>query len=157
MAKSQGESKFELELRDYAMEFPEAHEDFPWGHRAIKVKGKIFVSMGQHDGVFSMSTKLPRSNKAALAMEFTSPTHYGMGKYGWVTSEFPVGERPPGDLLRAWIKESYCAVAPKKLAALMGGPVVADAPKKRLRPAGSLPLKKKRPAGAAVPRKTKRR
>ena len=29
-------------LRDRAMTYPEAKEEFPWGHRAIKVKGKIF-------------------------------------------------------------------------------------------------------------------
>ena len=32
---------FEL-LRAYAKAYPEAHEDFPWGESAIKVRGKVF-------------------------------------------------------------------------------------------------------------------
>ena len=30
-------------LRELALAFPEAYEEFPWGHRAMKVKGKVFV------------------------------------------------------------------------------------------------------------------
>ena len=30
-------------LRDFGMSFPEATEDFPWGHSALKVKKKVFV------------------------------------------------------------------------------------------------------------------
>ncbi len=30
-------------LRKFALAFPEATEDMPWGHHAIKVKGKSFV------------------------------------------------------------------------------------------------------------------
>ena len=32
-------------LRDYALGFPEAHEDHPWGHIAVKVKGKAAGSV----------------------------------------------------------------------------------------------------------------
>ena len=33
-------------LRDYALSFPGATEDFPWGERVAKVKGKVFVFLG---------------------------------------------------------------------------------------------------------------
>ncbi|HET7437581.1 MAG TPA: MmcQ/YjbR family DNA-binding protein [Thermoanaerobaculia bacterium] len=102
-------------LRDYAMEFPEATEEFPWGHAAIKVKNKTFVFLSEEDGVFSMSAKLPNSRDMALDLPFAEPTHYGLGKSGWVTAKFPKGEKPPVDLLKAWIEESYRAIAPKKL------------------------------------------
>jgi hypothetical protein len=36
--------QIETALRDYALGFPEATEDFPWGERAIKVKGKVFLA-----------------------------------------------------------------------------------------------------------------
>lgn len=36
----------EAELRDYALSFPEAGEDHPWGHIAVKVRGKAFVFLG---------------------------------------------------------------------------------------------------------------
>jgi hypothetical protein len=39
-------TKSEGALREFALKFPETHEDFPWGHRALKVKGKVFVFMG---------------------------------------------------------------------------------------------------------------
>jgi hypothetical protein len=37
-------SPFE-QVRAFAKGFPEAHEDFPWGESAIKVRGKVFVFM----------------------------------------------------------------------------------------------------------------
>jgi len=104
-------------LRSYALGFPETYEEFPWGERAIKVKGKTIAFMRAEPGEFSMSTKLPQSRDFALSLPFTEPTHYGLGKSGWVTSRFTVGDDPPLETLRAWLRESYMAVAPKKLAA----------------------------------------
>jgi hypothetical protein len=48
-------------VREFALEYPGAHEDFPWGERVIKVKGKVFVFMGKPDGELSLSVKLPTS------------------------------------------------------------------------------------------------
>ena len=50
-------------------------------------------------------------------MAFTSPTGYGLGRGGWVTSAFDADEDPPVDILCDWIEESYRAVAPKRLVA----------------------------------------
>jgi hypothetical protein len=33
-------------LRTYALTFPEAREDFPWGERVVKVREKVFVFLG---------------------------------------------------------------------------------------------------------------
>ena len=52
-----------------------------------------------------------------MTMPFTSPTGYGLGRGGWVTSAFEPGDDPPVDILCDWIEESYRAVAPKKLVA----------------------------------------
>lgn len=30
-------------LREQGLGYPESTEDFPWGHRALKVKGKAFA------------------------------------------------------------------------------------------------------------------
>jgi predicted DNA-binding protein (MmcQ/YjbR family) len=54
---------------------------------------------------------------AALMLPFAEPTHYGLGKSGWVTAQFGVRDEIPLALLREWIDESYRAVAPKKLIA----------------------------------------
>jgi predicted DNA-binding protein (MmcQ/YjbR family) len=109
----------EAELRAFALSFPEAYEEFPWGDRAIKVKGKVFVFMGASDAGFGMSTKLPESAGAALTLPFASPTPYGLGKSGWVSARFEPGQQPPVELLKEWILESYRAVAPKKLVATL--------------------------------------
>lgn len=107
----------ELELRDYAMTFPETTEDHPWGHRAMKVKGKTFVFLGgeKEAKVLSLSVKLPSSRDVALDLPFAEPTGYGLGKSGWVSARFDKLSAVPLDLLKAWIAESYRAIAPKKL------------------------------------------
>ena len=107
-------------LRDFALAFPAATEDFPWGDRVAKVKGKIFVSLGLEPvkgGGMTVTVKLPASHEAALDLPFTVPTGYGLGKAGWVTATFSADDQPPVDILKGWIAESYRAVAPKKLVA----------------------------------------
>ena len=38
-------NRWERALRDAALAYPETHQDFPWeDHRAIKVRGKMFVN-----------------------------------------------------------------------------------------------------------------
>ena len=107
----------ELELRDYAMTFPETTEDHPWGHRALKVKGKSFLFLGGDKDVkeLSLSVKLPNSRDIALDLPFAEPTGYGLGKSGWVSARFSKPADVPVDMIKAWIAESYRAIAPKKL------------------------------------------
>jgi predicted DNA-binding protein (MmcQ/YjbR family) len=105
----------EKKLRDFALALPEATEDFPWGSRAFKVAGKAFVFLSNTDGVISIGTKLPQSKAKALQAPFASPTHYGLGRHGWVTCEFQPRDKIPVDLLLEYIDESYRAVAPKRL------------------------------------------
>ncbi|HVZ75403.1 MAG TPA: MmcQ/YjbR family DNA-binding protein [Polyangia bacterium] len=107
----------EAKLRAYALSLPGAVEEFPWGDRVVKVNKKVFVFMGTSatDGGFGLSAKLPRSASIALTLPFASPTGYGLGKSGWVTARFAAGDKPPLDLLEAWIEESYRAIAPVKL------------------------------------------
>jgi predicted DNA-binding protein (MmcQ/YjbR family) len=109
----------EAALRSHALAYPEAHEDFPWGERVVKVRGKVFLFLGRPESGLSLSVKLPGSASFALGLPFASPTGYGLGKSGWVTVQFGPREKPPMDLMRAWIDESYRAVAPKKLVATL--------------------------------------
>ena len=130
-------------LRDHALTFPEAWEDFPWGDRVVKVGKKIFVFLGAGadaaDGV-SIGVKLPHAGEAALSMPFVEPTGYGLGKSGWVSGRFAPRDVPPLDTLRAWIDESYRAVAPTKLVKRLDG-APSDSP-----PAVKKPAAKKKPA-----------
>jgi predicted DNA-binding protein (MmcQ/YjbR family) len=111
----------EQALRAYALAMPGAYEEFPWGERAIKVQKKVFLFMRADATVLGLSAKLPHSRWAALELPFAEPTHYGLGKSGWVSAQFSKGEDPPQDLLKAWIDESYRAVAPKRLLEALPG------------------------------------
>ena len=110
-------SPAEAALRKHALSYPEAHEDFPWGERVVKVRGKVFLFLGKHENALGLSVKLPSSATLALGLSFASPTAYGLGKSGWVTARFAAREKPPVELLKRWIDESYRAVAPKRLSA----------------------------------------
>jgi predicted DNA-binding protein (MmcQ/YjbR family) len=110
-------------LRGFALSLPGATEDFPWGERVAKVKGKVFVFLGADPvpgGGMGFSVKLPVSSEEALDLPFTEPTGYGLGKSGWVTARFEPKDAPPVEILESWILESYRAVAPKKLLAELG-------------------------------------
>jgi predicted DNA-binding protein (MmcQ/YjbR family) len=124
-------ARTELALRNFALSFPETHEDFPWGHRALKVRGKGFLFLGGDDQVFSLSVKLPVSSSGVLLLPFASPTGYGLGRSGWVTARFTRKDRIPLDWIRSWIEESYRAVAPKKLVARLGSDGAEAKPARR--------------------------
>lgn len=102
-------------LRDHALALPEAIEEFPWGHSAIKVRGKTFLFLNQSEDELSLSVKLPASRDFALIFDWAEPTGYGLGRSGWVTACFGAGDEPNLDLIRRWIVESYKAIAPKTL------------------------------------------
>jgi predicted DNA-binding protein (MmcQ/YjbR family) len=105
-----------------ALAYPEAYEEMPWGHHAIKVKGKAFVFLAADEAAVSLSAKLPSSAGVALQLPFASPTEYGLGRSGWVTARFPRSARLPVDILEMWIEESYRALAPKRVVAQLGDP-----------------------------------
>ncbi|HEV7661349.1 MAG TPA: MmcQ/YjbR family DNA-binding protein [Allosphingosinicella sp.] len=108
-------------LRAHGLALPETVEDFPWGHTALKVRGKTFVWLDETDGTFSLTVKLPVSRDFAETFDFAAPAGYGLGRSGWISCRFAAGEAADLDLLKRWIAESYRAVAPKKLAALLPG------------------------------------
>jgi len=106
-------------VREFALTFPEAWEDHPWGEDVAKVGGKIFVFLGSSSSPSRrMTVKLQESHAHALSIEGAEPTGYGLGNAGWVT----VPLRAPGvdlALLRDWVEESYRIVAPKRLVAAL--------------------------------------
>ncbi|MCP9485774.1 MAG: MmcQ/YjbR family DNA-binding protein [Gaiellaceae bacterium MAG52_C11] len=105
------------ELRAFALGLPETTEEFPWGDRVAKVRGKIFVFLGDAPvDTGTIAIKLDEAHDHALSIDGAAPTGYGLGKAGWVT--VPVVELPV-DVLRDWIEESYRLVAPKRIVAAM--------------------------------------
>ena len=120
-------------LADFALTFPEAWPDEPWGDRVVKVGKKIFVFLSGPDADRPMVTvKLPDSRDHALSYPESFPTRYGLGKHGWVTiavDHLPDDER---DVLFDFVDESYRAVATKtlvrRLDARAPGDGTSDAP-----------------------------
>lgn len=105
-------------LRQIALAYPDAAEDFPWGESAFKVRGKVFVFMRGGEDVLSLSFKLPASRDFALVFDWTEPTGYGLGRSGWITCKLTADSDADVELIERWIGESYRAVAPKRLAKL---------------------------------------
>jgi predicted DNA-binding protein (MmcQ/YjbR family) len=106
-------------LRALALSYPETTETHPWGECAIKVRDKTFLFLRDDAQELSLSVKLSASHVDALEHAFTEPTHYGLGKSGWVTARFKPGARVPEAQLRAWLDESFRNVAPKKIVAAL--------------------------------------
>lgn len=105
-------------LRLFALSFPEAWEDHPWGHIAIKARKKAFVFLSGeelYEGKLSMTVKLPVSGEMVLALPYMERAGYGLGKSGWVTMR--LGPKDPVDrgMFESWIDQSYRAIAPKTL------------------------------------------
>jgi predicted DNA-binding protein (MmcQ/YjbR family) len=133
MPKPKNLQQAEAALRDFALTFPGAGEEHPWGHIAIKVKGKMFLILGGPEDRLSVTAKLPSTGRFALLLPFASPTGYGLGKSGWVTGDFGGDDKVPVDRLCEWIEESYRAVAPKKLVAELDGQAAPAPPAKKKR------------------------
>ena len=109
--------KVHKELVKFALSYPEAWEDQPWeGDFVAKVRKKVFVFFGTASKEeMGLSVKLPTEGEFARSLPNVEPTGYGLGKSGWVTARFGLGQEVPVDMLKEWIDESYRSVAPKTL------------------------------------------
>ncbi|HVR44694.1 MAG TPA: MmcQ/YjbR family DNA-binding protein [Thermoanaerobaculia bacterium] len=122
-------------LERHALTYPETRVDHPWGETAVKVREKAFLFLGKRKKKISFSLKLPSSREFALDFPFAEPTHYGLGRHGWVTVSIEKGDELPLDVLKKWIDESFRAVAPKSLVRELDSPRAA-APLPARRPRG---------------------
>jgi predicted DNA-binding protein (MmcQ/YjbR family) len=122
-AKGSPLKQAEKALIVYALTFPEAVLEHPWGHDAVKVKGKMFATFGGEIGdpkEMSMTVKLPVSGEMALTLPWVESTGYGLGKSGWVTARVRAAKDIDIETMKGWIEQSYRAVAPKALVKTLG-------------------------------------
>jgi predicted DNA-binding protein (MmcQ/YjbR family) len=110
-------------VREFALSFPMAFEDFPWGVPVVKVATgskwpPLFLWLGARDAdAHAIYMKLTDSYEQAVAIAGASPTAMsGVGQWGRLTVRLPVSDV---DLLFDWVDESYRNVAPKRLVALL--------------------------------------
>jgi hypothetical protein len=141
-------------LRAFGLRYPGAHTKSPWPeHLDLAVADKTFAYLSIKGAPFTLSCKLPHSASAALLLPFVTPTAWGLGKSGWVTASFDPRQKPPLEVLKAWIDESYRARAPKKLLASLaadGGKEQAPVRRKRAPAAKRSTRPPKRPKKSAA-------
>jgi predicted DNA-binding protein (MmcQ/YjbR family) len=123
------------QVKQKALGFPGAERAVLLGdHEVVRIKDKVFLWLGEEDGGCYFGVRLPQSQDAAMALPFVEPMGYGMAKWGWVGARFKKGQDVPVPMVFEWLEESYRKVAPKKLAAQLGGggaaPVAVPAKKK---------------------------
>ena len=118
------------QVREFALSFPKAFEDFPWGVPVVKVATgskwpRLFLWLGARDAdTHAVYLKLTASYEQAVAIAGAFPTTTsGVGQWGRLTVPLPVED---DELLFDWVDESYRNIAPKRfLAALDAQPPVA--------------------------------
>jgi hypothetical protein len=110
-------------VREFALSFPNAFEDFPWGVPVVKVATgskwpPLFVWLGAREAdAHGVYVNLTDSYEQAVAIAGAFPTATsGVGRWGRLTVPLPVKNL---DLLLDWVDESYRNVAPQRLVALL--------------------------------------
>lgn len=104
------------EIESFALAFPEAWVDTPWGDKVVKVGQKIFVFLSPPSSDDPVVTvKVPESRAHALSYEGAFPTRYGLGKHGWVSIRVRGVPEEEREVLLDFVEESYRTVAPKRL------------------------------------------
>lgn len=103
-------------LRAHALSLPETIEAFPWGETAVKVNKKTIAFIWRNENRLTLSLKLIASYDFALLHPFVNKMGQTLKTGGWIQCRFTEGDEIPIGLLLDWISQSYCAVAPKRLA-----------------------------------------
>ena len=119
------------QVRQICLDLPAACEKETWGHPTFRVRDKIFASIGFGDGATDFSLDRGGAEGAvpvvAMTMKSTHDEQGGLlarglpffrpkyvGKNGWIG--IVIGDKTDWVEVEELILDSYCLVAPKKLA-----------------------------------------
>lgn len=111
----------EDELTKYGLTFPETTAGPAWiPARGLYVRKKMFAvfgARGEPRDALTILMKLPISAEMAEELPFVRPAKGWFKQHNWVTAHFGAGDDVLAEMatLRGWLKQSYVAVAPKKL------------------------------------------
>jgi len=112
----------EAVLTAYALSLPETDIAPGWGvTRYLRVKGKGFCVFGARDepaDALTMIVKLPVSAEMVSHLPFVRESSAWFRRHDWVTAHFEADDNILAELdtLKAWILQSWTAMAPKTLA-----------------------------------------
>lgn len=115
------QQRAEAELTAYGLSLPETDMAPGWGvTRYMRVAGKGFAVFGDRDeplDELTITVKLPISAEMVADLYFVRARPGWYKQHNWVIAHF----NPEDDILaelntlKAWIKQSYVAMAPKRL------------------------------------------
>jgi hypothetical protein len=111
----------EAELTAYGLTFPETIVGQGWASlRALDVRTKTFVlfgAKGEPLDALTVVMKLPISAPMAEELSFVRPAKGWYKQHNWMTAHFGADDDILSEMqtLKGWLKQSYVAVAPKKL------------------------------------------
>lgn len=111
----------EAELTAYGLTFPETSTGPAWDFtRGLYMRTKMFAVFGakaQPLDALTLIVKLPISAEMVTDLPFVREPKGWYKQHDWVTADFGPEDDILAelDMLKAWLKQSYTAIAPKKL------------------------------------------
>lgn len=124
-AKRTPHQKAEADLTKFGLTLPETDAGPGWPPtRALRVRGKMFFVFGDKNepsDALTMIMKLPISAEMVQELYFVRESKGWYKQHNWVIAHFGPEDDVLAeiDTLKAWMMQSYCAMAPKKLAKLV--------------------------------------
>lgn len=118
----------EVELTAYGASLPEAMAGPGWQlTRALYVNKKMFAIFGakaEPRDELTITVKLPISAEMVGDLHFVRESRGWYKQHDWVIAHFGPDDDVLAELetLKAWLRQSYVAIAPKKLGKLLDAP-----------------------------------
>ena len=115
----------EAELTAYGLTFPETTAGPAWAFtRGLYMRTKMFAVFGDKDqplDALTIIVKLPISAEMVAELPFVREAKGWYKQHNWVIADFGPGDDllAERDTLKAWLRQSYTAIAPKKLSKLV--------------------------------------
>ncbi|MCC7265920.1 MAG: MmcQ/YjbR family DNA-binding protein [Caulobacteraceae bacterium] len=111
----------EAELTAYGLSLPETDAAPGWAFtRCLRVRGRMFAVFGdkaQPLDALTIIVKLPVSYEMVQELPFVRPGSLWYRQHQWAIAHFGPEDDILAELdtLRAWLRQSYVAMAPKRL------------------------------------------
>lgn len=127
MNKTRAQQKTEAELTAFGLSLPETSIGRGWATtRVLKVRSRMFFVFGDRNeqpNELTIIVKLPISAGMVQDLYFVRESRGWFKQHDWVIAHFDAEDDVLAELptLRGWMTQSYCAMAPKKLAKLAPG------------------------------------
>ena len=118
----------EAELTAYGLTFPETAAGPAWAFtRGLYMRTKMFAVFGDKDqplDALTVIVKLPISAEMIEGLPYVREAKGWYKQHNWVIADFGPSDDILAelDMLKAWLKQSYTAIAPKKLSKLIAEP-----------------------------------